>query len=771
MIKAQYNWQEKAASVDKGQTAALEKALGVSPVMAKLLAERGLTDPDKAQEFLKPSLETVHDPRQLHDMDKAVERIEEAVANGEKITIYGDYDADGITSTAVMYEALAGIGANVNYYVPDRFTDGYGPNQTAYDKIIADGTNLIITVDNGVSGKEVIDQATAKGVDVVITDHHELPAELPNATAIVHPRYPGSNYPFPDLSGVAVAFKVVWALQEEFPEEELDLLAIGEIADVVNVTDENRALISLGIQELRQGMRPGLHALVSLAGVNESQLTDKDISFSIAPRLNALGRVANANEGVELLTTLDEGRGKELAAEVEEANQKRRELVDKIMTSAREQAASPENADSPTLVLLGHNWHQGVLGIVASRIMDETGKPTIVAGVNNGETVAKASGRSSDGFNLFTALAAHRDLFTTFGGHPAACGLSFAEENLDQLRSALVHEAKKQGFTGQEKSKIAVDGHLVVGDVNEKLYQEVQLLGPFGPGNEQPVFEMDDVLPHSIKTMGKDNSHLKFNLGPVTVVAFGKGKLAPLLTGQGADIDILVKLSINEWRGKRTVQLMLVDIQIGGTIILDQRTNHLTPQHFSMEGYYVVADDRLHDNITPHISAGHVLTPAEATTVDFGGQSVTVVDCPPQLDQFKGIFDGDSGQPAVIRLLLYDANSIYLAGMPARADFASFYRFIAQHPNLQWPQQRSAVSRYLRINEVRLNLMISVFSEVGFVTINDGVLNLVTGVQKRDLKQTDHYQAQLARYQAEQTLLFSNAGTLTEWVMQCLKKN
>lgn len=771
MIKAHYDWQDRANGIDDKQVSTLQKALGVSSVMAKLLVERGLTDPDKAQAFLNPSLASVHDPRQLHDMDKAVARIEEAVANGEKITIYGDYDADGITSTAVMYEALNGIGANVDYYVPDRFKDGYGPNKAAYDKIIAGGTKLIITVDNGVSGKDVIDQAMANGVDVVITDHHELPAELPNATAIVHPRYPGSDYPFPDLSGVAVAFKVVWALQEEFPEEELDLLAIGEIADVVSVTDENRALISLGIQALRQGLRPGLHALISLAGVNESQLTDQDIGFTIAPRLNALGRIANASDGVELLTTLDEERGKELAAQVEEANKKRRSLVDEILADACQQAEQPDNQASPVLVLLGHNWHQGVLGIVASRIMDETGKPTIVAGINDGETVAKASGRSVDGFNLFAALDPHRDLLTTFGGHPAACGLSFEEDKLDQIRVALVDEAAKQGFTGQETAKLDVDGHLVIGDINEKLYQEVQLLGPFGPGNEQPVFELTSVQPSNIKTMGKDNNHLKFNLGPVTVVAFGKGSLAPLLSGQGTDIDLLAKLSINEWQGKRTVQLMLVDIQIAGTVILDRRTNHLTPQHFALDGYYVVAEERLRANITPHIKAGRVLSPAEAAGVDLAGQTVTVVDCPPELDQFEQIFAGDSDQPAVVRLLLYDANSIYLAGMPTRTDFASLYRFIAQHPNLQWPQQRQAVSRYLRINEVRLNLMINVFSEVGFVTMSDGVLNLVTGVQKTDLKQSDHYQAQLARYQAEQTLLFSDAGALTKWVMQCLKKN
>lgn len=772
MIEAHYQWQEQETGIDRQAVKRLQNELKTSSTMATLLVERGILDTQAAKKFLKPDLTAVHSPNLLHDMDKAVERIQAAIANGEKITVYGDYDADGITSTAVLYEALNEIGADVDYYVPDRFKDGYGPNQAVYDRLIANGTKLIVTVDNGVSGKQVIDRAIAQGVDVVITDHHELPAELPDATAIVHPRYPGSDYPFPDLSGVGVAFKLVWALQEEFPEEMLDLVAIGEIADVVSVTDENRQLISLGIQKLRQGLRPGLHELLSLAGVNESRLTDQEIGFTIAPRLNALGRIADAGVGVELLTTLDESRGKELASQVEAANQQRRELVDNIMAAAREQALSPANQQRPVLVLMGHNWHQGVLGIVASRIMDETGKPVIVAGTNDNEEIAKASGRSVPGFNLFEALDGHRDLFTAFGGHPAACGLSLPQGQLPALQEAMVTEAANQGFTGKQKQTLAIAADLSVGDITEQLYQQVQQLGPFGPGNDQPVFRLRDIQPMNVKTMGKDNSHLKFNLGAqLTVVAFNKGSLAPLLNGQGTTIDIAAKLSINEWQGRRQVQLMLADLQITGTVILDRRTNHLTPRHFEMPGYYLVYSERLRQNIAPHLPAGTAISPAEAIQVDFAAQKLTVVDCPTDLAEFAKIFENDSAAPTVIRLLLYETNSVYLAGMPSRNDFANLYRFLAQQRSIQWPQQRSAVSRYLRINEVRLNLMISVFSEAGFVTIKDGVLNLVANVQKTDLKQTDHYQVRLAQYRTEQTLLFSDAGTVAAWVSQCLKKN
>lgn len=251
-------------------------------------------------------------------MKKAVERIQTAVESGDLITVYGDYDADGITSTAVMYEALLTVGANANYYVPNRFSDGYGPNTDAFNRLIDAGTQLIVTVDNGVSGNTAIAAANERNIDVVVTDHHELPQELPAAYAIVHPRYPGTDYPFGDLSGVGVAFKVAWALLDELPVELLDLVAIGEVADLVSVTGENRILISAGLQQLRTGSRAGLHELTKAAGLNETELNETNIGFGIAPRLNALGRMGDANPGVELLTTLDDEVAIDLAKQVEQ---------------------------------------------------------------------------------------------------------------------------------------------------------------------------------------------------------------------------------------------------------------------------------------------------------------------------------------------------------------------------------------------------------------------------------------------------------------------
>lgn len=772
MIDAKFKW-ELADNAPSLTVDNLEKELGISRILATLLAQQGIDSTEQAKKFFEPSMEEIHDPTLLHDMDKAVERIEQAVEKQEQITIYGDYDADGITSTSLMYETLLSIGANVNYYVPNRFTDGYGPNMDAYQRLIDNGTQLFITVDNGVSGKNVINKVMAAGVDVVITDHHELPADLPNAVAIVHPRYPGSNYPFPDLSGVGVAFKVAWALTGEFPVEELDLVAIGEIADVVNVTDENHALISYGIQQLRQGMRPGLAALMKLADIKANNLTDQDIGFGIAPRLNALGRIADANDGVKLLTSLDENESQKLAKEVDQANKERQNLVAEIMKEAEKQANSSANQQKRTLLIVGKGWHQGVLGIVASRIMNETGKPTIIASTDqNNPTLIKGSGRSVDSFNLFNALEAHCELFTTFGGHPAACGLSFDQKNIVPLQIALEEETGKQKFDPMVKQPLPIAMKLAPADVTQQLYNDIQRVAPFGPGNMEPVFELNNVKVVDVKTMGQEHQHLKFSIVSdkknLTVVAFGQGNLATLLSAPTGQINLAVKVSLNEWRGKKTVQLMLEDLQINGTVIIDERTNKLTPQLFSSSDYYIVREPRLRENIAPHVAPGYTLSIEEAIKTDFSGQQVTLVDCPSSEEMLKQIFAEDEGEPATIRLLLYQRKSAYLAGLPTRNDFAQLYRFIYKQKEIKWPMQTKAVSNHLKINMDRLNLMIQVFSEAGFVTIKDDVLKFNEPTNKTDLTQTKRYQKQLAQYKVEQQLLFNDAATVAKWLLEYL---
>lgn len=771
MMEARYAW-ELSQNKDQQLAKEFQEQCQLSPLLAQLLVQRGIDSVQAAKQYLDPQLAELHGPFELHDMQKAVDRLQAAVANGEKIVVYGDYDADGITSTAVMYETLDEVGAQVEFFIPNRFTDGYGPNLDEYQRLIDGGAQLIVTVDNGVSGAKEIEYANSRGVDVVITDHHELPDQLPEAAAIVHPKFPGSEYQGGDLSGVGVAFKTAWALTEEFPQEMLDLVAIGELADLVDVTGENRALITWGLKQLRQGMRPGFHQLVKLAKLNEDRLTDQDVGFGIAPRLNALGRIDDASEGVLLLTTMDDREGKEIAQKVENANQTRQQLVARITDEALKQARSAENADRSTLVLLGHEWHQGVLGIVASRVVEETGKPTIVASVNDGDEIAKGSGRSRDGFDLFTALQKHRDLMTAFGGHAQACGMSFTIDQADELRQALEQEAVEQGLFEAGSAKLELAAELGPDDINEDLYDQLQCLAPFGPGNPEPVFAIHADQINNVKIMGKAQEHLKFELWgqkrSAAVVAFGKAELAPLLMA-GVPVTIAATVGINEWRGKRTAQLMLKDIQTQGTAILDQRTRQLLPSMFTETGYYVAFDQTLRENIAGHVQ-GTVLSPQTAVKTDFKDQQVTIVDCPPSLEMLSSLWQ-NGGQPAMIRLLLWERNPVRF-GLPTRQQFAVLYRFLRQYPKIaNYRQQQPAMARSLQMPVEQLNWMITVFYEAKFVTINDGVLKLADHPDHVDLEQTKCYRQHAAHLQSDQVLLYSDTRTLRKYVADWLIAN
>ena len=761
-----YQWQPAAHSDDQ-LVSSIAKATELPETLSRILVQRGCQSVEEAEAFLHPQMSDIIAPDQLHDMDKAVERIEQALAQDEQITVYGDYDADGITSTALMYETLLTVGAKVNYYVPDRFKDGYGPNVDAYQRLIDDGTQLIITVDNGVSGKDAIDLAKQKGVDVVITDHHELPEELPDAYAIVHPHYPGDEYAGGDLSGVGVAFKVAWQLLEEFPPELLDLVAIGEIADVVDVSGENRALISAGIQQLRTGARPGVHELVKLAGINEGRLSDEDIGFQLAPRLNALGRIANANEGVELLTTPDPDKAVKLAQHVDETNQKRRDLVKVVAAQALKQAQSAQNQQRQTLLLRGKDWHQGVLGIAAARVVEETGKPTIVASINSGEQVVKASGRAPAGFDLFQALNDHRDLMVSFGGHPAACGLSFEPQQADAIASVLEQAAKDQHLDENAQQPLTIDGELTPGEINLSFVEQLNRLSPFGPGNPQPVFELKQAAVVQARSMGKGNEHLRLTVADteqrLTVVAFNQAHLLPALQAAQPDqIKLAVTLGINEWKGKRNCELMLKDLEIKAATVVDARTKRLTPQMFASEGDYLVYGERLRSNVAGHIK-GKLLTPEQARQTDFAGRKLTVVDCPPSLNELAKDLHS-SAIPQSVRLLLWNQRSVYSEGIPGRQYFAQLFRLLQRAGQMHWPGSAAELGQTLRLNEHLVKFMVNVFLDAGFVTIDNGFLCLVTKPTRTDLTQQPHFQARAAKIDAEKTLLHSSTASLLNWV-------
>lgn len=762
MIKAKYEWK-KIPNNNQKLVKQISDQCNISSILANYMVSHGIDNLREAQHFLKPQLQDIQVPNKLHDMEKGTKRIQDAISNGEKITIYGDYDADGITSTSLLYEALESRGANVNYYVPDRFKDGYGPNMDVYKKIINSGTKLIVTVDNGVSGKDEIAYAKEQGVDVVITDHHSLPDELPKAVAIIHPQYPGDEYPYGDLSGVGVAFKLAWSLIGEFPSELLDLVAIGEIADLVSLKGENHALLRFGLKQLNNDGRPGLEALMQKAGLNINQITDQDIGFKIAPRLNALGRIADANDGVKLLTTSDSDEATRLADQVDKCNQERQSLVKQITAEALQRAQSPDNEKRRTLLIIGHGWHQGVLGIVASHIVEKTGKPTIVASNNTGELELKGSGRSVRGYNLFEALDHHRNLMTSFGGHDMACGMSFMITQTPALARALEQAADEQKFIQDINPELEVCGTLSSDDLNLDFYKAIQKLGPFGTDNDEPLFEIDQPAIANTKTIGTNNNHLKFDIktqnGLINVIGFNDGALRDQMNDQ---VQLVVSLSMNYWQGKSNLQLMLKDAKNDAVSVVDERSSKMSPQLFSQQATYVVFNDRLRNNIAGHAN-GDVISGLNDDVDNFVNDELIFVDCPQTLEQVITVIK-KYPELKKIKLWLFNNQKIHNGGFPSRKQFVTLYQTISRSRPINVNNQLQALANYLKLTQDQLTFMIKVFLELRFVTINNGVLKMANNQHHINLSSSKLYRQYQQRLDVENILIKSSTRQLVQWI-------
>ncbi|CAM3078177.1 single-stranded-DNA-specific exonuclease RecJ [Leuconostoc rapi] len=569
---SQKNWQILSKPPEK-VVRQLQTQLNIDQIAATIVAQKGYTTPETAFQYLQPSIEQLHDPMLLHDMDKVFERLTEAAFGGEKIVVYGDYDLDGVTSTAIMVEALEVLGADVTAYIPNRFSDGYGPNIDAYKRLIDDGAQVIVTVDNGVSGHEAVAYAMNQGVDVIITDHHEMGPTLPEAFAIVHPRHPDGHYPFNDLSGVGVAFKVAQALltdgqpiadKSELPTEMLDLVALGEIADMVSLTDENRTLVSWGLKQINDSPRPGLAALLKNAGQASHQpIISETVSFKIAPRLNAVGRLGDASLALDLLLSQDLDTATELASQIEAINAQRQEIVEEVFGAAKQIALSDAHSNDQVLVVAGKEWHQGILGIVASRLVELLHKPVIVLSLVSGSY--KGSGRTYSDFDLYTLMGQYRELYDTFGGHASALGLAISENNLARLRDQLA-DLPALDITQQV---VDVNMMLTTQELTTTVYDALTLLEPFGTGNRQPIFEIQNPNIEKAMTMGSTNQHVKLTLSnQIEAVGFNHPDWTSLVV-KPKNMSFVATLGINYFRGMKRLQLLLTDVVIPKTVEKD----------------------------------------------------------------------------------------------------------------------------------------------------------------------------------------------------------
>ena len=551
---------------DEAVVASLQQGLGVSPVIARLLCNRGLTTVQKAKDFLNKSIDSLYDPLLIPDMDKAVARIEQAVAAGEKITIFGDYDVDGITSTSVLYRYLTGRGATVEYYIPNRCEEGYGISRAAVDRIRENGSTLIVTVDSGITAIDEVEYAKSLGIDTVVTDHHECQEHLPDAAAVVNPKRVDSRYPFKDLAGVGVVFKLVCAMnRRENLQKTIDdfagLVAFGTIADVMPLVGENRVIVALGMTRIEHSRNPGLKALVARAGVEHRRIRASTIGFTLAPRVNAAGRVGGARRAVELFLTQDPLEADEIAASLCEANRVRQEEEDKILRRALAQIEQDEDfSKHKIIVLAGKEWHHGIIGIVSSRLSDRYYLPSIMISFDE-DGVGKGSCRSIASFNIYEALEKCSDYLEKFGGHALAAGLTVRRENYEAFRSAILEIADSQLTDEDLSPKINIDCEIDARDISMDTVMDIRYLEPYGMGNPAPVFLCRGLVIVDIYPLSGDK-HLRLTLrhGNLTFAAFLFGHSSSQFEFlRGERIDICCNIDLNTFRGVSSVQVVIKD--------------------------------------------------------------------------------------------------------------------------------------------------------------------------------------------------------------------
>ncbi len=550
------------------RAAELARALGAPMPVAHALVHRGVDTLEKARRFLEPALEDLHDPHEMLDLEPAAQRILKAVADGERILVQGDYDVDGITSTFLLHSVLDELGARVEHRIPHRIRDGYGLTLEAVEFAAQRGCTLIVTVDCGITAVEAVEAARARGIDTVVTDHHEPAAHLPSAVAVVNPLRPGCPYPFKSLAGVGVTFKLVERLLQgrgglDHARSYLDVVALGTIADVVPLVGENRILARAGLDQLNLGRRLGIRALIDVAKLGGKRISSGQVAFVLAPRINAAGRMGNAEQGLRLLMARDETEARDCADSLEEDNDRRRKFDEQALIEASRMVDT--ELDYPrccSIMLWSEKWHPGVIGIVASRLVERYQRPTVLVAID-GER-GRGSGRSLPGLDLTRLLDGCTDLLAAHGGHAFAAGLTVSRERLPELRERFEKLVREQHRPEQFVSRVEVDADLRVGECDDELVSWLERMAPHGLDNTEPLFQMLGARVAQVTRVGRDK-HVRFRVvsdeGDVEAIGFGMGDLAPALSRAGR-ADLVFAPTRNEWKDEMRVQLKLKAVRI-----------------------------------------------------------------------------------------------------------------------------------------------------------------------------------------------------------------
>lgn len=558
---------------DQNEVKHLSAALNVNMVIARLLVQRGIKTFNEAKSFFRPRLSDLHDPFLMKDMEKAVDRLERAISNKEKVIVYGDYDVDGTTSVALMYTFLKSRFDEIEYYIPDRYSEGYGISPQSIDYAENNGFSLIIALDCGIKAVEKIANAKKRGLDFIICDHHNPDKSVPPAVAVLDPKQPDCKYPYKELSGCGVGFKFLQAycqknnLELEEIYDLLDMVVVSIASDIVPLTGENRVLAYYGLKKLNSNPGIGLQTIINFAGLNGNEITVSDIVFKIGPRLNASGRIEHGKKSVQILVSNDEDKSDLLGEEIDSFNEIRKTLDRDITQEALDMIENSEELkDMNSTVLYNRDWHKGVVGIVASRVTEQFYRPTIILTESNG--LATGSARSVRDFDLYEAIGQCSDLLESYGGHMYAAGLTMRIENIPEFRRRFEEIVTSQITDMQQTQTIEVDAKITLSEITPRFFRILKQFAPFGPHNMTPVFVTEDVFDAGTsRLVGKNEEHLKLDLvepdvnsGIFPGIAFNKSDKFDLITS-GLPFDVCYSITENEYRGKTNLQLYIRDIK------------------------------------------------------------------------------------------------------------------------------------------------------------------------------------------------------------------
>ena len=769
MLESRMRWKDNSSS----PSAHTPAGFGVSPLVEQLLIQRGITTAEAAQRFLHPSLEDLDSPERLHDIDAAAERIHAAVEQNEKILVFGDYDADGVSSTVVLLEALRELGADCDYYIPNRFTEGYGPNEAAFRAAKDNGYHLIVTVDTGIAAHHEADIAKQIGIDLIITDHHEVQETVPDCLAVVHPKC-SPDYPFHELAGVGVAFKLAHYLLGYFPKQLLDLVVIGTIADLVPLVDENRVLAAEGLKAIASSMRPGIRALKDSCGL-DGIVTEEDIGFKIGPRINAVGRLQDADLAVELLLAASYEEAAGMAEEIQSLNTERQNIVAKIAKEAEAMVKEqPEEDSSHVIVVAKEGWNEGVLGIVASKLVRTFDRPAIVLAIHPDKGTAKGSARSIDAFDLFHHCMQVRDHFLAFGGHAQAAGMTLELEQVDKLRKQLNQMAAESLTEEDFKQTLAIDLSVNVGDVSVDLIRDIAQLSPFGMQNPKPLVKLTARM-REVKLIGANKNHLKFVFAEETVqldgVCFGQGDLYPFLTPMD-EMEAVGELSINEWNGRQKPQILIEDVAIRNWQLLDHRGSKQLQKGFRIKTEEETAVIRFRPNtelgwLSEKIRILDYET--EGLTNAAGNiKAVILADLPRKLEDISFVLR--NLQPDLIYACYDVKENAYLQGFPDREQFKLFYAILLKQKTIAYRQLEDYLKNSRGWSPERTKFISDVFFELEFVKLDKDQISINPNPSKRDLADSEVYQGLKEAIEVEKILYYSGYKELRAWLERVLER-